>query len=68
MVTVNNHIVNPGAPCMIRSTRHTCDLCGCLCNQSGTRKERLYQYGEDQLCWECLWDVLFTGGVVEIVE
>ena len=57
MVTVDSFIsIDPIG--RTRYVYYTCDRCGCACNQSGTRKERLYQYDNDQLCWECLWDAM----------
>ncbi len=67
MVQVDTYI-SGFRPTRTRIVRHTCDLCGRECIQSGTKEERLYDYGEDQLCFECLWDALTTDGTVEIAE
>ena len=68
MVTVTKEIVGT-RPTMITKTERTCDLCNARCTGvNGARHERLYKYEGDELCFECLWDVLITSGTVETVE
>lgn len=67
MVNVTREICGMTPPQMRTVEKHECDFCGRSCIQSGTRSERLYEYNDEQLCFECLWDALITDGTVTVV-
>ena len=67
MVTIDSFIsIDPIG--RTRTVKCECDLCGKPCNQGGCKEERLYQYDDDQLCFDCMWDAMFTAGVFEVVD
>lgn len=66
---IDEIVVIKGAPHRITKTERICDFCGAKCTSiNGARHERLFKYEGDELCYECLWDVLITSGTVETVE
>lgn len=44
-----------------------CDSCGARCHVGGTNDSCLYEYDGEELCFECLWDIL-CGNVFRVVE
>lgn len=67
MVEVIKDICGTGSPRMHRRIVTTCDECGCRCDIYGTYEQRLYQYGERQLCLECLVEDLTEQEVIDRV-
>ena len=68
MVSVRKYIITVPMPHRYTDIKHFCDQCGASCDPDGTRHEKLYQYGEDQLCYECAWDALIGDGTIREVE
>lgn len=56
MINYENDCVDCGFPCIHEQCRYYKEL-ACYCDKCGDRVSELYQYGEMQLCQDCLLDI-----------
>jgi len=66
MITIEKEIC--GNPPSLQTYRtKTCDECGTICN--GIFKDgQLWKYGDQELCFTCLWEALTDDGIVTVIE
>lgn len=56
-----------GNPPHLQTIKHIyCDLCGAEVFPGGTKESKAWEYEGDELCWDCLWDVLTMNSISEV--